>query len=163
MLGVADRAVAVVLVVVHAGLLAWALTGFAEMVLATPPWQPISNPLFSTAMLLLQWSVVAAAALTFLVGYARRWPLLPAAMAAWYAVMAAICAWQTFFVLEHALRFVQMALEYAEYIAITIYLRASPYFQGRLKPFSSVPEQAFEAREVIVNDRAVRTSANESF
>jgi hypothetical protein len=133
MLRIADRAIAVLLVIVHAGLLAWAVTGFAEMVWATPPWPRISNPLFSDAMLLLQWSVVAAAALTFLVGYVRRWVHLQAAMVAWYAVMAAICAWQTLFILEHSSRFTQMALEYAEYVAIAIYLYVSPHIRSRLK------------------------------
>jgi hypothetical protein len=84
------------------------------------------------AMLLLQWCVVAAAALTFLVGCAERWPRLPAAMVAWYVVMAAVCAWQTFFILEHPSRFAQMALEYAEYVAIAIYLHLSPHIRGRL-------------------------------
>lgn len=133
MLSFADRAIAVLLVVVHAGLLVWAMTGFAKMAWATPPWPRVSNPLFSDAMLLLQWCVVAAAALTFLIGYACRWSRLRAAMAAWYVVMAAICAWQTFFILEHSSRFVQMALEYAEYVAIAIYLHVSPHIRSRLK------------------------------
>lgn len=132
MLGFADRVLALVLLVVHAGLLVWALAGFAEMAWANPPWPPVSNPLFSDATLLLQWCVVAGAALTFLGGYAGRWPRLPAAMVAWYVVMAAVCAWQTFFILEHPSRFALMALEYAEYVAIAIYLHLSPHIRGRL-------------------------------
>jgi hypothetical protein len=128
----ADRSLAVVLVVVHAGLLAWALIGFAEMAWANPPWPRVSNPLFSNAMLFLQWTVVAGAASTFSIGYARRWQRLPAAMVAWYAVMAAICAWQTFFILEHPSRFILMALEYAEYGVIATYLHLSPYMRARL-------------------------------
>jgi hypothetical protein len=128
----ADRAIAVVLVVVHIGLLVWALVGFIEMVWANPPWPRVSNPLFSSLMLLLQWFLVAGAALTFLVGYVGRWPRLPAAMMAWYVVMGAVCAWQTFFILQHPSRFAQMALEYAEYLTIAIYLQLSPHIRGRL-------------------------------
>lgn len=133
MFGVADRAVAVVLVVVHAGLLVWALAGVAEMAWASPPWPRVGNPLFSDAMLLLQWGVVAAAAATFLLGHAGRWWRLPAAMAAWYVVMAAVCAWQTLFILEHPSRFALMTLEYAAYVAIALYLHRSPYIHGRLR------------------------------
>lgn len=131
MLRLADRAFAVLLVVVHAGLLVWALVGFIEMIWANLPWGRISNPLFSTGMLLLQWSLVTGASVTFLVGYARRWPRLPAAMVAWYVAMAAVCAWQTFLILEHPSRFAQMALEYAEYATVAIYLHLSPYIQSR--------------------------------
>lgn len=142
MLRIADRAIAVVLVVVHAGLLGWALAGFAEMAWTDPPWPRISNPLFSDAMLFLQWFLVAGAASTFLVGYAGRWPRLPAAMVTWYALMAALCAWQTFFILEHPSRFAQMALEYAEYVTIAIYLHLSPHVRGRLvrTPVQSVSQ-----------------------
>lgn len=128
----ADRAIAALLVVVHAGLLAWALVGFAELAWPLPPWPRLSNPLFSGAMLLLQWTVVAAAAVTYLAGYASRWAGLRRAMVGWYVVMAAICAWQTFFILEHSARFAQMALEYFEYAVITLYLYRSQHIRERL-------------------------------
>lgn len=129
--GFADRSVAAVLFAVHVGLLVWAAAGFAEMAWTDQPWPRVSNPLFSEAMLFLQWSVVAGAAATFCIGYARRWAGLPGAMTAWYAVMAAICAWQTFLILEHSARFVLMALEYAAYVAIALYLHLSPHMRGR--------------------------------
>ncbi len=127
-----DRLIAALLVVVHAGLLAWAAAGFAELAFAVTPWPRLSNPLFSTGMLVLQWSVVAAAAATYLAGYVLSWPRLREAMAGWYAVMAAICAWQTFFILEHETRFLAMALEYAEYLAILAWLWLSPHAAARV-------------------------------
>ena len=132
----ADRAIAIVLLVVHAGLLVWALVGFIEMVWANPPWPRVSNPLFSNTMLFLQWFLVTGAALTFLVGYSGRWPRLPAAMVAWYVAMGTVCAWQTFFILQHPSRFALMALEYAEYLTIALYLHLSPHIRARLiQPF----------------------------
>ncbi len=131
-----DRLFAVVLVVVHVILLAWATAGFVEMVWAAPPWPRVSNPLFSDAMLFLQWFVVAGASLTFLSGYSGRWPRLPSAMVGWYVVMALICAWQTFFILQHSGRFIAMAAEYAAYLAIAVYLHMSMEIRGRLR---SVP------------------------
>jgi hypothetical protein len=127
---VLDRLIAALL----AGLLAWAAIGFAELAFAAVPWPRLSNPLFSTAMLVLQWSVVAAAAVTFLAGWFARWPRLRRAMAGWYALMAAICAWQTFFILEHDTRFVAMAVEYAEYLAILAWLWLSPHVAARIGP-----------------------------
>lgn len=121
-----DRAVLALLVAVHAGLLFWALAGLAELLLPGVPWPAISNPLFGNAMLAWQWLLVAGAALTFLAGAARGWPGLPMAMAGWYAVMAATCAWQTFFILEHAGRFRAMALEYVAYAMILAWLFLRP-------------------------------------
>ena len=131
---VLDRLIAAFLVVVHTGLLAWAAAGFAELALARVPWPRLSNPLFSTGMLLLQWSVVSAAAATYLAGYLVRWPRLRAAMAGWYAVMAGICAYQTFFILVHDTRFLAMAVEYAEYLAILVWLWLSPHVARRIGP-----------------------------
>ncbi|MCV0397460.1 MAG: hypothetical protein K5872_16555 [Rhizobiaceae bacterium] len=130
--GTADRLVAGLLVLTHAVLLAWAAAGLVEMAWIDTPWPPISNPLFSNAMLLLQWLVVAGAALTFLFGFARRWPRLREVMTGWYLVMAAICAWQTFFTLESEWRFAAMALEYAAYAGIILYLHRSTYMRERL-------------------------------
>lgn len=130
----ADRFIGKALVVVHLVLLAWAIIGFAEMLLSAVPWPAISNPLFSSAMLLLQWVVVSAAAATFLLGYFRRWPRLPRAMVAWYVVMAVICAYQNFTILQHPTRFIEMTLEYAAYVAIGFYLFLSPTMRECLQP-----------------------------
>lgn len=140
----ADLIVAAALLAIHAGLLLWALVGFAELLAAQVPWQPLSNPLFSSAMLLAQWSAVAIAAAVFLLGWYRRWRILPWAMAACYAVMAAICAVQTFTILRHDTRFIDMALEYAAYLVIIAWLFSSPLVRRRL----SAEAQPMPAPEV---------------
>jgi hypothetical protein len=63
------------------------------------PWARLSNPLFSRAMLLLQWTLIAAAAVTFIAGYLARWKRTPVAMLCIYGCMALTCAYQTFFIL----------------------------------------------------------------
>jgi len=128
----ADRAILVLLLVVHAGLLAWALVGMAEWLLPAVPWPSLSNPLFSREMLLAQWLAIGAAACVFLLGWLLRWRLLPQAIMACYAVMAVICAIQTFTILEHDFRYIGIVLEYAVYIAIVIYLYRSPLVRRRL-------------------------------
>lgn len=117
-----ERSIGLFLIVVHSGLALWAIVGFAELALPEVPWSRISNPLFSTSMLLLQWGLIATAAVVFIVGYTRRWHGLPVAMSLIYGAMAATCAYQTFFILTHPGRFRAMAIEYAEYAAILGFL-----------------------------------------
>lgn len=119
------RAITALLVLVHVGLGAWAAVGLAELVLPQVPWARISNPLFSPAMLLWQWALVATAATVFIAGTLRRWPRLPLAMLGIYGVMALTCAYQTFFILTDDGRFVAMGIEYAEYAVILVFLFAA--------------------------------------
>lgn len=125
------RLFGILLVAVHVGLGGWAVVGFAEMLFAEVPWTRLSNPLFGPGMLALQWSLILIAALTFVVGYLRRWRHLPVAMAAIYGAMALTCAWQTFFILEHATRFREMGIEYVEYAVILLFLFRSAYARER--------------------------------
>lgn len=134
MLKLADRSILAVLLVVHAGLLLWALAGMAEWLLPAVPWPVLSNPLFSPAMLLAQWLAIGAAALAFLLGYALRWRRMREAIIVCYAVMAAICAVQTFTILQNDFRYVGMVLEYIVYVAILAYLYRSVLVRRRLVP-----------------------------
>jgi hypothetical protein len=131
MLALLERVVQGVLLVVHAGLLIWALMGFAELAWMDVPWRRLSNPLFSRPMLALQWSLITAASLAFLVGFALRVPGTPVVMAGLYSAMAATCAYQTFFVLTDPSRFRAMAIEYLEYAVILAFLFLSPSMRAR--------------------------------
>lgn len=134
MLRLADRSILVLLLIVHGGLLLWALTGMAEWLLPAVPWPALSNPLFSPAMLLAQWVAIGAAALAFLLGHALRWRRMREAIVVCYAVMAAICAVQTFTILQNDFRYVGMVLEYIVYVTIVAYLYRSPLVRRRLVP-----------------------------
>lgn len=123
------RAVAVALLVVHAGLGIWAAVGVAELAWADVPWGRVSNPAFSTSMLLLQWLLVAIAATVFIGGYLTRFPHTPTAMAVIYAAMAGVCAYQTFFILTNDTRFAAMAIEYLEYAVILVFLFRSKHMR----------------------------------
>lgn len=125
------RGIAGLLVVVHVGLGAWALVGFAELVLPEVPWSRVSNPLFSRSMLLLQWSLISVAAAVFIAGYLGRWKHTPVAMLFIYSAMALVCAYQTFFVLTSASRFRAMAIEYIEYALILGFLFYSNHMRHR--------------------------------
>lgn len=118
-----------ILGIVHLGLFAWAATGMAELLFSRVPWPRISNPLFSDQMLLTQWLLSLAAALIFLLGLALGWRNMPVALAVCYAAMAAVCAYQTFFILENDSRFIAMAVEYAAYVAIVTFLFSTAHRQ----------------------------------
>lgn len=125
------RLIPFLLLVLHAALLVWALLGLAEYFVADPPWPPLANPLFPAWLQLAQWLVVLAASTVFLAGYALRWPWLPRAMVAAYGAMAAVCALQTTSYLEHPGRYLDMAIEYAAYLAILAWLFRAPAARRR--------------------------------
>jgi len=127
-----DRAMVAVLLIVHAGLLLWAAAGFVELLASQVPWPRLSHPLFPPAILVLHWTAIAAGATTFLAGYVSRWRKLPEGMVIAYGFMAAVCALETFTVLDHDGRFAEMALEYATYGAILVYLFRSPAIRQRI-------------------------------
>lgn len=126
-----QRAIAILLLVIHAGLGIWALVGFIELGIPHVPWSRISNPLFSRSMLLLQWSLIATAASVFIAGYLVRWKFTPLAMLCIYAAMALTCAYQTFFILTAPSRFRAMAIEYVEYGVILVFLFYSSHMRER--------------------------------
>lgn len=125
-------AMGVFLVVVHSGLLGWSAIGFLEL---DPCWPltRISNPLFSTSMLLWQWTLVSVAAVVFLIGFFARIRYLPESMSIVYGLMATTCAYQTFFILQHDSRFIQMAVEFMEYAVILLILFRMRWFQSWLR------------------------------
>jgi hypothetical protein len=125
------RSLAALLVVVHAGLGAWAAVGFVELGFQHVPWPRVSNPLFSRPMLLLQWTLIATASAVFIAGYFRRWQHTPVAMLGIYGAMALTCAYQTFFVLTAPSRFRAMAIEYTEYALILAFLFFSSHMRAR--------------------------------
>lgn len=114
------------LVVVHLGLFIWAAAGMIELLSGRVPWPRISNPLFSDPMLLTQWLLCLTAALIFLGGFVLGWRSMPVMLAICYAAMAAVCAYQTFFILENDTRFAAMTVEYLAYISILWFLFSNP-------------------------------------
>lgn len=128
---IVGRVFAALLVVVHIGLAAWAVVGVAEMVVAEVPWTRVSNPLFGSGMLALQWGLILVAAGTFVFGYLRRWRHTPRAMAVIYGAMALTCAWQTLLILQHPTRFREMAIEYVQYAVILAFLFGSEHARAR--------------------------------
>ncbi len=123
--------IAAVLLAVHGILIVIGAGGLVELAVAQPPWTPYTNPELPGWMLLVQWLLMLAAGAVFIAGYAMRLRALPHLMAGIYAVMAAVCALQTFTMLSNADRFTNMAIEYAEYAVILVYLYVAPPMRAR--------------------------------
>jgi len=128
-----SRAFALTLLFVHVGLGMWAFVGYTELVVRDVVWEEISNPLFTTEMLLVQWTLVSLASVTFLGGYLRRWSWTRIAMLSIYGAMALTCAYQTFFILTSPMRYVAMTVEYIAYLAILIFLFRSQEMRARFR------------------------------
>lgn len=116
---------------VHTLLVAIGAAGLVEWFVADPPWARFSNPELPRWMLLLQWLLMLGAGVVFIAGYLARRHWLPFAMAGLYAVMAAVCAVQTFTMLTNDNRFTNMAIEYLEYTAILLFLFGAPEMRWR--------------------------------
>lgn len=121
------------LVVLHAGLLLWAIAGWIEWFAPGVPWTPMSNPLFPSWVLFLHWSAISIASAIFLWGYAGRKRWMPTAMIPAYGLMAVMCFVETIWFLESPLRFVAMAAEYVAYITILMALHRVPSLVERFK------------------------------
>jgi hypothetical protein len=125
------RLVAAVLLLVHLGLLAWAVMGLLEWFLPGAPWPRLSNPLFPQPLLLVHWLAILGAGGVYVAGYLARWRHTPLAMVGAYAVLAAICAVETLGFLVHGTRFLDMALEYLTYALILAFLFRAPPMRER--------------------------------
>ena len=124
----------IALVLVHIVLIVWCVLGLAEMMLPEIPLPKVGNALFPTSIQLGQWLLVLAVASIFILGLAARWRHTPLAMAAGYALMAGLCAVETIGYLKHDLRYPAMALEYAAYIVILLFLFRSRTARASFTP-----------------------------
>ncbi len=125
------RIIAWLLLIVHAGLGVWAIAGFVELASTQVPWPSVTNPELPGWLLWLRWPLIAVAAGVFIGGYFARWQQTPVAMSVIYAGMAAMCAYETFFVLSNPGRYRAMAIEYTEYAVILAFLFLSSHMQQR--------------------------------
>jgi hypothetical protein len=110
------------LVAVHLLLAGWAIVGLIEWFNPNVPWRRLSNPMLPAGVLLLHWILMLLAGGIFLGGYAVRWSGTSVALALAYVCLAALCAVETLGFLVSRTRFLDMAVEYAAYMVIVIFL-----------------------------------------
>lgn len=103
---------------VHSVLALWGFAGLVEWLAPRVPWPTLTNPDLTRPILLVHWLAMIGAGLAFVAGYATAWPRTPYVMIGAYAVLATICAVETFGYLTSERRFVAMAAEYTAYVTI---------------------------------------------
>lgn len=117
-----------ILILVHGILFLWSTGGFLEMILPKVPWKPYTNPEFPTWLLIIHWSSVLFASVSFLYGYFSQWIKIPQVMAVAYGLMALVCIIETFGYMTSKTKYLAMGSEFLIYIVILILLFKSKYF-----------------------------------
>ncbi|MBO9433747.1 hypothetical protein J7394_05990 [Ruegeria sp. R13_0] len=112
-------------------MLGWGLLGFLEYFTGLAPLMPLQNATFPVGMQTLNWIVITASGVTFLVGYFFRWNFTPIAMLVMFTALATMCAVQTFDMLDSPDRYRNFVQECINYIIISIYLFRSKRMRDR--------------------------------
>lgn len=123
-----------VLVFVHAVLLLWSAGGFLEMILTKVPWRPFTNPEFPFWVLMIHWSSVLFASVSFLYGYFAKWDKTPQIMAVAYGFMSSVCVIETLGYMTGRGKYIAMAAEFLTYSVILLLLFKNRYFIDRFGP-----------------------------
>ncbi|MCC5916505.1 MAG: hypothetical protein JJU02_04170 [Cryomorphaceae bacterium] len=123
-----------ILIFVHAILFLWATGGFIEMILPKVPWKPFTNPEFPDWVLIMHWSTVLFAAVSFILGYLLQWSKTPHIMTLAYGLMALVCIIETFGFMTSKTKFLAMTTEFITYTIILLVLFKSKYFIAHFNP-----------------------------
>jgi hypothetical protein len=113
---------------IHSLLLLWAVGGSLELILPKVFWKPFTNPEFPVWVLVIHWESVLFASISFIYGYLAQWSKTPLMMAVAYAMMAMVCAIETFGYMTSKTKYLAMTAEYVAYAVILILLFRSQYF-----------------------------------
>lgn len=116
------------LILVHGFLFFWSTGGFLEMILPKVPWKPFTNPEFPTWVLIIHWSSVLFASVSFLYGYFSQWSKTPQIMTVAYGLMALVCLIETFGYMTNKTKYLAMGTEFLTYTVILLLLFKSKYF-----------------------------------
>ncbi len=117
-----------ILILVHGFLFLWSTGGFLEMILPKVLWKPYTNPEFPTWVLIIHWSSVLFASVSFLYGYFSQWSKTPQVMAVAYGLMASVCIIETFGYMTSKTKYLAMGSEFLIYTVILLLLFKSKYF-----------------------------------
>lgn len=116
------------LILVHGFLFFWSTGGFLEMIFPKVPWKPFTNPEFPTWVLIIHWSSVLFASVSFLYGYFSQWSKTPQIMTVAYGLMALVCLIETFGYMTNKTKYLAMGTEFLTYTVILLLLFKSKYF-----------------------------------
>lgn len=106
-------------------MLAWGSLGLLEYLFGIAPLMPLQNPTFPPGTQLIHWVLIIASGVIFLGGYFLRWRHTPLAMIVVYAMLATLCAVETFDFMENPGRYTSWVVECINYVLVSLYLTRS--------------------------------------
>ena len=112
-------------------MLVWGVLGFLEYLFGFAPFLPLQNPTFPKGTQLLHWLLITSSGAIYLAGYFARWRYTPFAMVVIYAMLATLCAVETFDFMQNPGRYGSFVRECIMYVIISIYLFRSQRMRAR--------------------------------
>lgn len=99
------------------------------MIFSEVVWKEFTNPEFPDWVLIIHWSSVLFASISFLYGYFTQWSKTPQIMAIAYGMMAIVCIIETFGFMTNETKYLAMGGEFLIYTVILLLLFKNKYFQ----------------------------------
>lgn len=113
-------------VLVAAGVMfGWGALGLLEYCFQIAPLMPLQNANFPAGTQLIHWILILGSGGVYLAGYATRWRHTPFAMAIVFAMLATLCAIETFDFMTRPDRYSAFTREVIYYVLIAAYLHRS--------------------------------------
>ena len=106
-------------------LFGWGLLGMLEYLFGFAPLMPLQNANFPAGTQLVHWILILGAGTTYLVGYFTRWKHTPFAMVVLFAMLATLCAIETFDFMTRPDRYSAYAREVTYYVIMSVFLLRS--------------------------------------
>lgn len=103
----------------------WGVLGFLEYGFQFAPLMPLQNADFPAGTQLVHWILITSSGGTYLAGYATRWRHTPFAMSVLFAMLATLCAVETFDFMTRPDRYSAFTREVIYYVLISVYLHRS--------------------------------------
>ena len=103
-------------------MLPWGILGFLEYFTGVAPLAPLQNPTFPRGTQFIHWLLISASGGIYLAGYFTKWKHTPFAMVVIYAMLATLCAVETFDFMTNQGRHGSFVQECVGYIVISVYL-----------------------------------------
>ena len=113
------------LLVASAGMFSWGVLGFLEYFTGLAPVTGLQNINFPNGTQFIHWLLITASGATFLVGYITRWKHTPIVKVVLYAMLATMCAIQTFDFMTEPWRYRSFVTEIIMYILNSVFLLKS--------------------------------------
>ncbi len=112
-----------------AGMFVWGVLGFLEYFTGLAPLMNLQNVNFPKGTQFIHWLLITSSGATLLFGYLLRWKHTPFVMVVLFAMLATMCAIQTFDFMTEPWRYRSFVNEVIMYIVMSVFLLKSSYIK----------------------------------